>query len=394
MNSFTIWNPTRIFFGPEHAAAFAAATAALGKKALVVIGGGSVKRLGYLGTVTDSLKAAGVAVELFEGIEPNPTAPTVNKAAEVGRKFGAEVVVPVGGGSAMDASKAIAALIKTGETDVWPFVVGQTKTGRLTAALPVAAVPTTAATASEVTEFAVISHYERNEKSVLAHDFLKPRAAWLNPAFTLDVPKTTTADGGADILSHVFENYLLGGNDSPLADGYSETVMRTVIDALPRVLAEPKDLALRGRLLWASTLALNGYQLAGRKPSQFVLHSMEHALSGFMPTLAHGRGLATLYPSYFRWLIENGRAEERFVKLGHNVFGVNGADQFLRRFEGWLREAGLFQSLEALGFDPKQYPAVADYCVKVYGTGGELNALGPMTPADIVAVFEGTKRQG
>jgi alcohol dehydrogenase YqhD (iron-dependent ADH family) len=400
MNSFMLWNPTKMFFGPEHAIGFSTAIASLGKKALIVIGGGSVKRLGYLATVTNALNSAGVSTELFEGIEPNPNAPTVNKAAEVGRKFGADVVVPVGGGSAMDASKAIAALIKTGEKDIWPFVGGQPKAGRLTAALPIAAVPTTAATASEVTQYAVISNYAANEKSTLAHDFLKPLAAWINPAFTVDVPKVTTADGGADILSHVFENYLLGGNDSPLADGYSETVMRTVVDALPRVLAEPKDVALRGRLLWASTLALNGYQLAGRQPAEFVLHSMEHALSGFMPALAHGRGLATLYPSYFRWLIENERAVDRLAKLGQNVFGVgNGsahtsAEQFVTKFEGWLRETGLFQSLESLGFQPEQYPAVADYCVKVYGTGGQLNALGAMTKGDIVKIFEGTKRQG
>jgi alcohol dehydrogenase YqhD (iron-dependent ADH family) len=308
-------------------------------------------------------------------------------------------VVPVGGGSAMDASKAIAALIKTGEKDVWPFVAGQPKAGKLTGAIPVAAVPTTAATASEVTQYAVISHYEQNEKSTLAHDFLKPQAAWINPAFTTGVPKTTTADGGADILSHVFENYLLGGNDSPLADGYSEAVIRTVIDALPRVLTEPTDVALRGRLLWASTLALNGYQQAGRQASEYVLHSMEHALSGFKSDLAHGRGLATLYPSYFRWLIETGRAKDRLAKLARNIFGVSGPDVdtsanlFVTRFEGWLRETGLYQSLESLGFDPKRYPAVAAYCVKVYGTDGQLNALGALTPADIVRIFEGTARQ-
>ena len=399
MNSFTIWNPTQIFFGPEHADGFAKAVAALGKKALVVIGGGSVKKLGYLNTVTEALNKAGVAAELFEGIEPNPNAPTVNKAAEIGRKFGADVVVPVGGGSAMDAAKAIAGLIFTGEKDIWPFVVGQPKMGRLAGAVPVAAVPTTAATASEVTEYSVISYYEKNEKSVLAHPFFKPKAAWINPAFTVDVPKTTTADGGADILSHVLENYLLGGNDSPLADGYTETVIRTVIETLPQVLLDPKNVALRGNLHWASTLALNGYQLAGRNPAEFVLHSMEHALSGFKSDLAHGRGLATLYPSYFRWLYDTNRGRDRLAKLARNIFAVGGPDidtsamLFIQRFEGWLKEAGLFQSLESIGFDPKQYETIANYCVKVYGNGGQLNALGALPVSDIVKIFEGTKRQ-
>ena len=229
--------------------------------------------------------------------------------------------------------------------------------------------------------------------------FFKPKAAWINPAFTVDVPKTTTADGGADILSHVLENYLLGGNDSPLADGYTETVIRTVIETLPQVLLDPKNVALRGNLHWASTLALNGYQLAGRNPAEFVLHSMEHALSGFKSDLAHGRGLATLYPSYFRWLYDTNRGRDRLAKLARNIFAVGGPDidtsamLFIQRFEGWLKEAGLFQSLESIDFDPKQYETIANYCVKVYGNGGQLNALGALPVSDIVKIFEGTKRQ-
>ncbi len=399
MQSFTLWTPTQLFFGPEHGIAFAKQVSALGKKALLVIGGGSVKKLGYLDAVTSALHTAGVATLLFEGIEPNPNAPTVNKAAEIGREFGAQVVVPVGGGSAMDASKAIAGLIHTGETDIWPFVAGQPKAGQLSGSLPVAAVPTTAATASEVTPYAVISYYEKHEKSVLAHDFFKPKAAWLNPAFTTDVPLVTTADGGADILSHVFENYILGGNDSPLADGYTETVIRTVLDVLPKCLAEPKNVAYRAQLLWSSTLALNSYQLAGRNPAEFVLHSMEHALSGAVPNLAHGRGLATLYPSYFRWMHQNGRAVDRFAQLATHVFGVNSGSpearsmEFIAKFEDWLKQVNLYQSLPSLGFDPSQYPAIADYCVKVYGTNGQLTALGALTTENIVEIFTGTHNQ-
>jgi alcohol dehydrogenase YqhD (iron-dependent ADH family) len=365
----------------------------------LVIGGGSVERLGYLGIVQAALHAAGVETEVFAGIEPNPNCPTIAKAAAVGKAFGAQVVVPVGGGSAMDASKAIAGLIHTGETDVWPFTLGAAKAGQLAGSLPIAAVPTTAATASEVTPYAVISNYASNEKSVLAHEFFKPKAAWLNPAFTTEVNPVTTADGAADILSHVFENYLLGGNDSPMADGIAQTVMSTVLHALPGVLKEPKSLALRGQLLWASTVALNGYPMAGRNPSEFVLHSMEHALSGFMPALAHGRGLATLYPSYFRWLHQHDRGRERLAKLGRTLFGFAETDteagsmQFIDAFENWLRCTGLYQSLTKLGFQEAQYEAIAQYAVRIYGNGGQLNALGALPVAEIVAIFQGTHRQ-
>ncbi|MDB6079025.1 MAG: hypothetical protein JWO82_2772 [Akkermansiaceae bacterium] len=398
MNSFSIYTPTRIFFGADQLTAFAEATAKLGKHAFVVTGGGTVERLGYLGEVSGALEAAGVKTTFFSGIEPNPESATIDRATVELKKAGADFVVAVGGGSVMDASKAIAALAKSGEADIWPFVLGEPKAFQLQGALPIAAVPTTAATASEVTPYAVISNREAKGKSILAAEFLKPLTAWLNPAFTTGLSPTTTRDGAADILSHVFENYLLGGSGSLLADRHSEGVMATVLETLPKLLKNPDDVNLRGNLLWASTLALNDYQVAGRQNSQFVLHSIEHALSGFVPDLAHGRGLATLYPSYFRWLIQQGRAQERFAQLGERLFGLTGdeaakAEGFIIRFEQWLADNGLLQSLTDLGFHEDDHQAIAEYAVKTYGDGTQLEALGPISVGQIVEIFNGTKRQ-
>lgn len=399
MNSFSIYTPTRIFFGAGQLKAFAEATAKLGKHALLVTGGGTVQKLGYLDLVTGALGKAGVKLSTFSGIEPNPEAATINKAVAQAKADKVDFVVALGGGSVIDASKAIAAVVHAGESDIWPFMLGEAKAFQLNGALPIAAIPTTAATASEVTPYAVISNRAAKGKSVIAAEFLKPRTAWLNPAFTVGLSPTTTADGAADIFSHVIENYLLGGNDSPLADRYSEGVISTVVETLPKLLANPADVAARGDLMWASTLALNEYQVAGRKASQFVLHSMEHALSAYMPALAHGRGLATLYPSYFRWLLAKGRGRERFAQLGARVFGLTGseaerAEGFVARFDAWLAANGLLQSLEDVGFAPADYRTIADYAVKVYGDGKQLDALGALPAEEIVAIFEGTKRQG
>ena len=277
----------------------------------------------------------------------------------------------------MDASKAIAALVHSGEKDIWPFVLGEARAFQLKGALPIAAIPTTAATASEVTPYAVISNRTMKGKAPLAAEFLKPAVSWLNPAFTVGVSPATTSDGAADILSHVFENYLLGGSDSPLADRHAEGVMATVLETLPRALANPNDLDARGNLQWASTLALGGLESVGRRPSQYVLHSMEHALSAFKPELAHGRGLATLYPAYFRWLLANGRALDRLAQLGSRLFGLGGdeaarADGFVEKFEQWLSANGLWQSLSDVGFNDADYAAIADYAVRVYGDGKQL----------------------
>ncbi len=395
MQDFVVHIPTRLFFGPAYRDEFIGAVAALGSKVLVVVGGGSIRRLGYLDPVLEALRSAGVEPVEFAGIEANPQAATIDRGAALARECGVDAVLAFGGGSVMDAAKAIAALRAHDEPEIWPFVLGQPRAGELTRALPLAAIPTTAATASEVTPYAVISNSGEKGKSVIAHDAFKPAVAWLNPAFTVDLPETTTCDGAADILSHVFENHLLGGDDSPLADGYSETVMRVVIETLPRLLSDPRDEALRGRLLWASTMALNGMQLAGRQPAEFVLHSMEHALSGFRHDLAHGRGLATLYPAYFRWLINHDRGVERLARLGRVLFdlGSSGEDKatafkFVGKFEQWLEVNQLRQGLTDLGFDPADYPAIAAYCVKTYGDGQQLQALGPLTAYEIEEIFK------
>ncbi len=399
MKAFDVHIPTRLLFGDQQESKFIKAIFTQGKKVTIVIGGGSMERLGYLKRVSGAIEKNGGEVQVFRGIEPNPHANTIDKAAEEARTFGTEVFVALGGGSVMDATKCIAALAKSGEKNIWPFTLGNEKRGQLGDALPIAAIPTTAATASEVTPYAVVSNPETNGKEPIAHPTFKPFVAWLNPDFTTKLPATTTQDGASDILSHVFENYLLGGNDSPIADRYSEGIIETVMDTLPRVLADPENADYRGRLLWASSLALNGMQQAGRNPGEFVMHSMEHALSGFYPELAHGRGLATLYPAYFRWLIQQNRAIDRLALLGQRIFRIQDenttecAIQFVDRFEGWLRENNLLQSLSDLGIPEDRFDEIAEYAVAVYGRNGVLNALGDLPKEEIVRIFKATEAQ-
>lgn len=398
MNSFELHTPTRLFFGAQYGPKFAQQIAHSARKVLIVTGGGSVERLGYLDTVKAHLDQAGVRWHHERGVEPNPHAATVNRIAATGLEWGAEAVVAVGGGSVMDASKAIAGLIANRETDIWDFVVGGPRRGQLIASLPVFCVPTTAATASEVTPYAVISHPPVKGKSPVTSPNFKPVASWLNPAFTLDVPLETTRDGASDILSHVFENHLLGGDASPLADAISEGVMKVVMEALPAVTADLRDLDARARLMWASTVALNGYPTAGRQPSAFILHNIEHAMSGVNPELAHGRGLAVLYPAYFRWLWDADRARDRFARLGRELFGLQGPDAeagegFLTRFNDWLDVNGLYQSAPSVGVPREVYGEVADYAVRVYGDGVQIPALGPVTRDDIVTILMMTERQ-
>lgn len=399
MKSFEIYQPTRILFGDNHLQTFAKRAAEFGSRILIVIGGGSVKRLGYLDTVTNALHAEGIETIVFEGIEANPDAETINRAAKIGTEFGAQAVLAFGGGSVMDASKAIGGLIYMNEPDIWPFTNSMPRSGKMSGSLPILTIATTAATASEITAYGVISNRKVKGKQTIGYEFMKPKLSWMNPAFTTSLPLETTRDGAADIMSHVFENYLLGGNSSPLADRYTEMILQTVIETLPALEKDLSNVELRGILLWASDLALNGYQTAGRTPAAFVMHNMEHALSGYNPDLAHGRGLATLYPAFFSWMIDQGRAVDRFAQLGRRLFGATGNDteaakSFVESFTEWLQENGLYQSLSSLGIPAEAFAEVADYCIKVYGGGKAIQALGAISKEDIVEIFNRTEKQG
>jgi len=398
MHSFTIYQPTRLFFGDDRLDAFADSAAKLGKTALLLLGGGSVIRLGYAAQVTSAFEKLGVKVTQFQGVEPNPQAVTINAAAAEAKANGVEFVIALGGGSVMDAAKGVAVLLHEGTDDIWPYCQGEDQAGQYTGAAPVVCIPTTAATASEVTPFAVISHASVKGKSVLGSDLLKPAVSWLSPGLTATVNSVTTADGGADILSHVFEDYLTGGNASPLADQHSEAVMRTVLETLPKAIRDLGNLEHRAQLLWASNIALNGYQVAGRSGGAFPLHAMEHALSGWLPDLAHGRGLATLFPAYFRWLHEQGRSHDRLARLGRVLFGVSEQDdnlaalRFIERFTGWLRDNALLQSLSAQGIHAQDFPDIAQYAVRVYGEDGALSAAGPLPAEGIIAIYAATEK--
>jgi alcohol dehydrogenase YqhD (iron-dependent ADH family) len=399
MNPFELHIPTRIYFGREKSGAFFDQLASYGRKVLLITGGGSVKRLGYFDEVTAELEKRNIAVTQFEGIEPNPLAQTIDRAAALGIRKEVDFVLAFGGGSVMDAAKAIAGLIYMEEKEIWPYVLGEPKYRKMTGALPVTTIPTTAATASEVTAHAVISNKEVNGKAPISYPFMKPSASWLNPAYHTSLPLTTTRDGASDIISHAIENYLLGGNDSPLADRYSEGVMETVIRTLPLIEEDPENEDLRGQMMWASTLALNGMQVAGREPAPFTLHNLEHALSGYNHELAHGRGLATLYPAYMRWLLENDRVHDRMALLGSRLFGISHDDEeeaamsCIRAFEAWLQDNGLYQRLSDVGVPPEAFGDVADYAIKTYGGGKELAAAGPISREQIIEIFEMTEKQ-
>jgi alcohol dehydrogenase YqhD (iron-dependent ADH family) len=147
-------------------------------------------------------------------------------------------------------------------------------------------------------------------------------------------------------------------------------------------------------------MALNGMQVAGRNAAPFTLHNLEHALSGQNHELAHGRGLAILYPAYFRWLYKHDRALDRMALLAKRLFGISdenlkeNAMSFITHFEGWLKQNHLYERLSDQNISSDAFGDVADYAIKIYGGGKEeLTADGPLTRENIIEIFEMTEQQ-
>lgn len=339
------------------------------KTALVVTGGGSVRRNGELDAVLKALEAAGVRVVEFSGIEPNPRVTSVDRAAALCRAEGVDLVVAVGGGLTMDDSKAICAAAGH-DGPAWELVLDNSL---VKDALPLMTVNTIAATGSEYDNSAVISNIETNEKLPLASDLLWPVVSFIDPAYTITVPARQTVAGSCDTMSHFMEQYFVK-DISPVAEGLIEGILRTVIRNTPVVLENPGDLDARSDLLWASTLGCNGIAALGSQASGWPCHPIEHEVSARYD-ITHGIGLAFLTPRLLRYFLEKApEFLDRFAGFAERVMGLR-ADEFdscealaeagLVKLDAFYKSVGVpAAGLAELGIDNTHFEAMAEHVEK------------------------------
>ncbi|MBJ6726691.1 iron-containing alcohol dehydrogenase [Geomesophilobacter sediminis] len=341
---FEFQNPTRLIFAAGALARLGEVVRRHGKRALLVTGGGSVKRSGVFARAVVSLNAAGVTVIECSGVEPNPRLSTVLRGAELARREGCDVVIALGGGSTMDAAKVMAAAVYY-EGDPWDMIAhGQDRQRLPTRALPVVTVPTLAATGSEMNCGAVITNEQTTEKSFVMAECLYPVAAVVDPELTVSVPADQTAYGICDLITHVTEGYFNGVDGTPVQDRFAEGVVATALEWGPKAVADGNDLEARAQIQWASVVALNGWVQIGTD-APFPVHMIEHVLSAHHD-VAHGAGLAVVNPAWMRYAAES--RPERFAQFAHRVFGVPAkwsdpagcAQEGIASFESFLRSIG------------------------------------------------------
>jgi alcohol dehydrogenase len=390
--NFEFHNPTRLVFGAGVLARLGEVVSAHGRRALLVTGGGSVKRSGIFDRAVASLEAAGVSVKECSGVEPNPRISTVRRGARIAREAGCDVVVALGGGSTMDAAKVMAAAALA-DGDPWGMMFqGQGVPHPPTQALPIVTVPTLAATGSEMNCGAVITNEETAVKSFVQAPCLYPRTALVDPELTLSVPRDQTAFGVCDLITHVTEGYFNGVDGTPLQDRFAEAVVATALEWGPKAVADGSDLEARAQVQWASIVALNGWVNVGTGAA-FPVHMIEHVLSAHHD-ITHAAGLAVVNPAWMRFAAKARPA--RFAQFAQRVFGVTArqgddlgsALEGVDRLEAFHGSIGCPTRLSQLGIGAALLERYAEDTVRmIHDNEGRLPGRPPMTTSDIVEVL-------
>lgn len=385
MDNFVFSVPTTIFFGEGQARAFADAVKSYGEKALIVFGGGSIKRNGIYDEITTALHAAGVKTVDHGGIEPNPRVESVRAGIALVKHEGVDVIVPIGGGSSIDAAKLIAAGTLT-PGDPWTIVK---KEVAVKDALPLCAVLTLAATGSEMDTASVISNPETKEKLGWKSAKVLPKASLMNPAYTVSVNAYHTASGTADIMSHTMENYFSVDDSAFMQDSMSEGILRTCRHAGPAAVKDGGDLEARANLMWASSWAINGLLSTG-KAQAWSVHPMEHELSAFYD-ITHGVGLAILTPRWLRHVL-SAKTAPKIARFGRRVFDiqtdddVDAANEAIEALYNFFVSMGIPMNLKAVGIGEEHLAEMAKACAD--HAGGVIRGFVDLKEEDILAIYK------
>jgi alcohol dehydrogenase YqhD (iron-dependent ADH family) len=386
MNNFVYNIPTKVYFGENQLSHLGEELKKFGNRVLLTYGGGSIKKTGLYDKVMEEMKKSGLEVFELSGIEPNPRIDSVRKGAQMCKEHNIDVLLAVGGGSTIDATKFMAAGACV-DHDPWDFF--NEKKAPINKALPIVTILTLSATGSEMDTAAVISNPETNDKIGRLDPNVLPRISFLDPTNTYSVNKYQTACGSVDIMSHIIEVYFNMEPDLFMLDTFMEGMMKTVVKYAPIAMQEPDNYEARANLMWTSSWAINGFINGGRAKA-WSCHPMEHQLSAVYD-ITHGLGLAILTPRWMEYCLDETNVS-KYVQFAVNVFGVDAnqepmsiAKEGIRRlYDFFFKTLGLQSTLTELGIGEEHF---AEMAYKACG-GKVLKGFKTLTQEDVVKIYE------
>ena len=387
---FEYFIPTRILFGVGKLNELGRANLP-GRKALIVMTRGqSMRRYGILDRVIGLLKQNGVESIVFDKVLPNPTKKNIMEAAALAKQEGCDFVLGLGGGSAIDAAKAIAVMAKN-PGDYWDYIGGGSGGSKpvKNGVLPIVAITTTAGTGSEADPWMVITKEETNEKIGFGNDETFPTLSIVDPELMVTVPPDLTAYQGFDAFCHSAEGYI-AKNATPLSDLFALKSIELVARYLPRAVKDGHDLEARTMVALANTLA----GMVESTSSCTSEHSLEHALSAYHPKLAHGAGLIMLLDAYFGFFVDKipGRLGEMARVMGvKNVDALPEKERglaFLQALQALEAACGVAQlKMSDYGITRDEIPQLAKNARTTMGGLFKVDPF-PLSDEDVIKIYE------
>lgn len=362
MQDFIFNTPTTVHFGRGKEKEVGRIIASYGyKKIMMQYGKNSIKATGLYDTVITALKDEGIEVVEKGGVEANPKIQFVREAIEIAKKENVEFILAVGGGSVIDSCKYTALGVKY-DGDVWDFAL---KKAMPKDALPVGCILTLSAAGSEMSNSAVVSDLSKSEKRGCSTEFNRCKFAIMNPELTFTVSKYQTACGVADIMAHTMERYFTLFDPTDLTDRIAESVLKAVISAGRVAIQNPTDYEARANIMWASSLSHNGLTACGRE-NFLAVHQLEHAISGEYDFVAHGAGLAVLFPAWAKYVYKY--KPERFAQFARRVWDVVESDDVkaselgIQKMAEFFKEIGLETKISDFNIPRESLDKLADLC--------------------------------
>lgn len=390
MEAFEYYNPVKVVFGEGKLSQVGAQTALYGQKALIV----TYEQSDFFNEILDKIHASLTQSRVswldFRGVSANPLLCQAERGVALCRENSVDVLIALGGGSVMDCSKIIAAGVLYPHKLEKMILFSHSAEGQIppTESLPTVMIPTLPATGSEMNPTAVITDEKTRRKSyVWEPSCMYAKVAVMDPELTVTLPPYQTACGAFDIFAHAMEAYVNGEISLNLSvqERMQEGIMRSVLENLPIVWKHPDDLQARGALLWASSIALNGWLTSGTFGFT-PMHQMGHVLSSHY-NATHGATLACMMPAWMRFFASRPDGV-KYTQLADRLFGCS-LPQAADRLEETMRSYGIQTRISEFGVEKKDLDVLTQAVVDVsFGPDGRLNGRPKMAREDIRALYE------
>ncbi|MBQ4074597.1 MAG: iron-containing alcohol dehydrogenase [Clostridia bacterium] len=347
MGQFSFNLPVKIHFGTGKASEIGKIVAKYGKTAMMVTRPWTGVQKAAFERVRALVEAEGVKVIVFDKVTPNPTTYAINEGTLIAKGENVDVLLGVGGGSSIDAAKAIA-VAATHPGPAWDYVYTSSKTADPAITLPIIAVTTTSGTGSHVTKYSVFSNPDVKVKSTIVNEAVFPKESIVDPELCTTMPAFVTGTTGFDAFAHAFESYT-NINANPFIDSIALQAIQLIVENLEKAVKDPENVEVREKMCYADTLA--GISIANVGTT--LPHSMGQPISGKCPWVSHGQSLTLVYPEFIR--LTQASCQQKFAVVARMMdpalkdkSDAEAAAQLNGLIIDWQKRLGIYTSLEEM----------------------------------------------